>query len=120
MPASAKKAGLAREPAESHEAVAQLYGVNRRRNRIAAPTMRRAASSASVAVAELSALHHRPMARKRKPGSRTKSGRLSRAGHVQLRDHGTREGQRQRSALIDGAPRVSRKCIRNSVCQRPS
>jgi hypothetical protein len=45
------------------------------------------------------------MARKRKPGPRTKSGRLSRAHkrNPELRDQGTFEGQRKRTALIDGA-----------------
>jgi hypothetical protein len=45
------------------------------------------------------------MARKRKPGPRTKSGRLSRAHkrNPELRDQGTFEGQRKRTALINGA-----------------
>jgi hypothetical protein len=45
------------------------------------------------------------MGRKRKPGPRTKSGRLSRAGkrYPELRDQGTFEGQRKRAALINGA-----------------
>jgi hypothetical protein len=45
------------------------------------------------------------MARKRKPGPRTKSGRLSRAHkrNPEVRDQGTFEGQRKRTALINGA-----------------
>jgi hypothetical protein len=43
------------------------------------------------------------MARRRKPGARTRSGRLSRAHLTIARDHGTPEGVRNRSFLINGA-----------------
>jgi len=44
------------------------------------------------------------MARPRKAGKRTKSGRLSRAYRsAELRDQGTAEGQRHRSVLVNGA-----------------
>jgi hypothetical protein len=43
------------------------------------------------------------MARKRKPGARTKSGRLSRAHKSAARDFGTAQAQAKRTALINGA-----------------
>ena len=43
------------------------------------------------------------MARKRKPGPRTKSGRLSRAYKAEARDHGTAEVQAKRIALVGEA-----------------
>jgi hypothetical protein len=45
------------------------------------------------------------MARPRRKGPRTKTGRLSRAHkHPELRDKGTPEGQARRTALVNGAP----------------
>jgi hypothetical protein len=43
------------------------------------------------------------MPRRRKSGPRSRSGRLSRAHLTVARDHGTAEGQRNRSFLINGA-----------------
>jgi hypothetical protein len=43
------------------------------------------------------------MPRKRKPGARTKSGRLSRAYQGPARDVGTREGMAKRLALVNGS-----------------
>jgi hypothetical protein len=45
----------------------------------------------------------RPMARRRKAGRRTKSGRFSRAADAIPVDRGTAGGQRNRSFLINGA-----------------
>ena len=44
------------------------------------------------------------ISRRRKFAARTKSGRLSRAYRSEARDHGTRETQAKRHALINGAP----------------
>jgi hypothetical protein len=49
-------------------------------------------------------MHKRKRGRPRKPGARTPSGQLSRAAGAVPVDRGTREGQRNRTFLVNGSP----------------
>jgi hypothetical protein len=49
-------------------------------------------------------MYGRAMARPRKSGARSRSGRLSRAHITVARDHGTPEGVRNRGFLVNGSP----------------